>query len=364
MFITENQNVGDSVLFLLSSREALANIVEATGTENAPELINFIYNEASDYEVMHLLVSGSLPEEKYNDVAEMMLFSEFKESMLKNHDFVTEMVGEDIFENILNEVDSLYMATSTAAPVLEFEAQTNADVALARMIIEVGGNIGNRARAAANSKATFMAKGDAARAAAAAKKKSAAALAAKKKMHFATSNVSTKAKAYALKNKLVGAVKSGKAAVQTKAKALGKAAYGMTPSGKMAAAGKAARTGQGIVGAAKPSAALVKGAKVQAALTKAAPAAGGAAGAALAIYAGAKIYKRFFSQAAKACAGQSGSAKTMCMNKYKKQAIMKQAAAIQSASGTCAKSKNPEKCKAGVATKVQSLKAKAAQIAA
>ena len=91
---------------------------------------------------------------------------------------------------------------------------------------------------------------------------------------------------------------------------------------------------------------------------------GGAAAAALAIYAGAKIYKRFFSQAAKACAGQSGSAKSMCMNKYKKQAIMKQASAIQSASGTCAKSKNPGKCKAGVAAKVQALKAKAAKIAA
>ena len=83
---------------------------------------------------------------------------------------------------------------------------------------------------------------------------------------------------------------------------------------------------------------------------------------ALAIYAGAKVYKRFFSQAAKACGGMKGAAKTQCMGKYKKQAIMKQAAAIQSASGSCAKSKSPEKCKAGIAKKVQSLKAKAASI--
>jgi len=90
---------------------------------------------------------------------------------------------------------------------------------------------------------------------------------------------------------------------------------------------------------------------------------GGAAAAALAFYAGAKIYKRFFSQAAKACAGQSGAAKTACMNKYKKQAIMKQAAAIQSASNTCAKSKDPAKCKAAVGKKVSALKAKAAKLA-
>ena len=119
MFITENQNIGDSVLFLLSSRAALANIVEFSATENASDLVSFIHNEASDYEVMHLLVHGSLPEEKYNDVAEMFLFSQFKESMLMNHAFVTEMVGEDVFENILYEVDSLYMATSTARPVIE-----------------------------------------------------------------------------------------------------------------------------------------------------------------------------------------------------------------------------------------------------
>jgi hypothetical protein len=70
------------------------------------------------------------------------------------------------------------------------------------------------------------------------------------------------------------------------------------------------------------------------------------------------------SQAAKACAGQSGAAKTACMAKYKKQAIMKQAAAIQSASSTCAKSKDPAKCKAAVAKKVASLRAKAAKISA
>ncbi len=52
------------------------------------------------------------------------------------------------------------------------------------------------------------------------------------------------------------------------------------------------------------------------------------------------------------------------MAKFKKQAIMKQAAAIQAASKTCAKSKDPVKCKAGIARKVQSLRAKAASIAA
>ena len=398
MFITENQNVGDSVLFLLSSRVALANIVEASKTENAAELVSFIHNEASDYEIMHLLMNGSLPEEKYNDVAEMLLFSEFKESMMMNHEFVTEMVGEDIFENILHEVDSLYMAYSTAKPLIEFEAQTDPEFAIAQMLVEypTGSRVSTVAKKAAETKAQYMARVNAANAATATRQKASAA-AAKMKGGGGAPSYLARGKGIASKKVAAGkavaaqkyaagkslAAKTG-AAIQHKAGQAVKAAkstaaatkaklVAMTPKAKIAKMGAAARSGASSAG---PSKGLVKAAKVQSAIqgapkaiakfagTKAGMATGGAAAAALAIYAGAKIYKRFFSQAAKACGGQSGDAKTSCMNKYKKAAIMKQASAIQSASGTCAKSKNPEKCKAGVAAKVQALKAKAAKIAA
>jgi len=346
MFITENQNVGDSVLFLLSSREALANIVEHSKTENADSLVKFIYNEASDYEIMHLLLNGSLPEEKYNDVAEMILFSDFKQSMLINKDFVTEMVGEDIFDNILNEVDCLYMAGSTARPVLEFLSQDDMEVTLAMMVSEQGGNIGAVGRKALAYKSKMAAAGR------------------QTGMGGETSKLTL------WKSKLASAIKTGKADVAAKYKAMiAKAQAALktaTAGAKGEITGKGGRAAPTTMAKVKAAGKYVGG--KAAAFAKAHPTAvkatGGAAGAALAIYAGAKVYKRFFSQAAKACGGQSGASKTQCMGKYKKQAIMKQAAAIQSASGTCAKSKNPEKCKAGVATKVQALKAKAAQIAA
>ena len=362
MFITENQNVGDSVLFLLSSREALANIVEHSKTENADSLVKFIYNEASDYEIMHLLLNGSLPEEKYNDVAEMILFSEFKQSMLINKDFVTEIVGEDIFDNILNEVDCLYMAGSTARPVLEFLSQDDMEVTLAMMVSEQGGNIGNVARAAARQKSKMAAAG----------------------RYPSAPMAGQTSKITLWKSKLAAAVKAGKADVAAKYKSMiasAKAELAKATSGaKGVITGKGGRaaptTGAKIKAAAKHYGGKVavaaktpitvggKAVTVGGKTVTAGAAAGGAAGAALAIYAGAKVYKRFFSQAAKACGGQSGAAKTQCMGKYKKQAIMKQASAIQSASGSCAKSGNPEKCKAGIAKKVQSLKAKAARIAA
>jgi len=130
MFITENQNVGDSVLFLLAARETLSSIIEGEESVNKNDLIKFIQVEASDYQVMNLLLKGTLPEDKYNAVDEALLFSEFKESMLINKNFVTEIIGDDIFDNVLNEVDSLYMVTSTQKPVLELAAQTNLDVNL------------------------------------------------------------------------------------------------------------------------------------------------------------------------------------------------------------------------------------------
>jgi len=136
MFITEHQNIGDSVLFLLSARSALANVVEASSVEKREELISFIHNEASDYEIMHLLLKGSFPKHKYNTVSEMLLFSNLKESMLINKDFIIEAVGQELFDNVLNEVDSLYGQTSTARSILEVDMTKDKELAMAFMINE------------------------------------------------------------------------------------------------------------------------------------------------------------------------------------------------------------------------------------
>jgi len=352
MFITENQNIGDSVLFLLSSRAALANIIEASGTKNSSDLISFIHNEASDYEIMNLLVNGSLPDEKYNDVAEMLLFSEFKESVMMNKDFVIEMVGEDTFYNVLHEVDSLYMGISTASPIIEFASMQDQEIAIACMINEAG--VGAKIVAGQSAKALAKKKAQHAAQAKLASMKGANVAIGKHKVGSAVA-----AGKKAVMDKVAAAKGSlGKATAGAKGKIIGKGGRAAPTSGaKMKAAGKYYGAKVGAAGK------IAAGKTAAFAATPAGMAVGGAAAAALAIYAGAKIYKRFLSQAAKSCGGQSGAAKTACMSKYKKQAIMKQAAAIQSASSTCAKSKDPAKCKAAVAKKVQSLKSKAAAIA-
>lgn len=504
MYITENQSVGDSVLFLLAARTALSNIVESSKNKNA-DVINFIHNEASDYQIMNLLLHGTLPKEKYDVVGEAMLFSDLKESMLQNYNYVTEMVGEDIFFNVLHEVDSLYMETSTSAPILEVTSNSDDDVAGAFALYSLSeGPIKtawNTAKVNAQVKADQL-KAAAAKKVAAAKAKVAAAKGsvaqgiAKKKADVAqgiakrktalvrrgelnrgkvlaksdpaklksaaqsssqTKNMATAAKKAELSKAAASTGQAKNVAAAAKKAELAKAA---APGQKVAAAAKqkaalakaaapaqkaaaAAKTKAGLASAAQSSsqaknmaaaankaelmkaskgakamgaaqhakatkvtqaahaaqqkqagaklaqavksttaktsaaksglagkvaagkAALGKGAAAAGkfATSKAGLATGGAAGAALAIYAGYKIYKRFLSQAAKSCAGQSGAAKTACMNKYKKTALMKQASAIQSASSKCAQSKDPAKCKAAIAAKISSIKAKAAKIA-
>jgi len=81
-----------------------------------------------------------------------------------------------------------------------------------------------------------------------------------------------------------------------------------------------------------------------------------------AIKAGFMAYKRFFSQAAKACAGRSGVEKTSCMNQFKTKALQAQIKVLQSAMGGCSKSKDPVKCKAKLQNKINKIKAKMGQL--
>jgi len=85
---------------------------------------------------------------------------------------------------------------------------------------------------------------------------------------------------------------------------------------------------------------------------------GAAALAALIAYAGYQVYKKFFSKAAKACAGQKGPAKEQCIAGFRKKATVAQAQTLMKASAACSKAKDPRKCKAAVMAKVAKIKGK------
>jgi len=63
------------------------------------------------------------------------------------------------------------------------------------------------------------------------------------------------------------------------------------------------------------------------------------------IVAGVKLYKSNFTKAARQCAGLPEKEKALCMLKTKALAKNVQLKSLQSNTGKCVKTKNPEKCK-------------------
>ena len=78
-----------------------------------------------------------------------------------------------------------------------------------------------------------------------------------------------------------------------------------------------------------------------------------AAGVAVVGYA---VYKRFLSKAAKACKGKSGGEKSVCMAKFKADALQAKHKAMVANTKHCARAKNPAKCKALVVLKINKIK--------
>ena len=85
---------------------------------------------------------------------------------------------------------------------------------------------------------------------------------------------------------------------------------------------------------------------------------GAAAIAAVVLVIAYKAYKRFYSKAAKACAGKKGDIKTSCMNKFKREALKSQMITLQKGTAACRKTKDPNKCKNRIQTKLRSIKVK------
>jgi len=77
-----------------------------------------------------------------------------------------------------------------------------------------------------------------------------------------------------------------------------------------------------------------------------------------AVAVGIVAYKKFFSQAAKACKGRSGNDKENCINSFKSKAAEHYISAIQNKKKDCKETKNPKQCIQKMDSKINKLKAK------
>jgi hypothetical protein len=84
----------------------------------------------------------------------------------------------------------------------------------------------------------------------------------------------------------------------------------------------------------------------------------GVALAALIIYASKKVYDRYFSAAAKACSKKKGAEKSMCIKKYKAEALRKREAQLRRSMVICGKVRNSKKCSNRIQAKIKEIRNK------
>jgi len=341
-------NIPDSILFLTSCRLAIKESVmvnEELEKYTKLGLVDFVMNEATDYQVMSIVVNDEFIEEKYDAFDELNLFDQYKEMVVDNISEFSSVMGSEDLKSILYEIGPISQeGLSTATPILEFLYESGVLYEKGKMSDWVKAA---KEKASKGKVAAGKVKDKASDIAFDAQVKSRAL---KKRMGYKAQKTgkAIKGAASSAKEKVISAKDAAKQKAsdvafdaKAKARALKKSIPHKTRS--------MARTG---------------GEKVQAAMGTKAGKAGAIALAAAAIYAGVKVYQRFMSQAAKACSSQSGGAKTTCMAKYKSNALRGQIAATQRGVSACAKAKDPVKCKASIQARVQKLQNKLSKVGA
>jgi hypothetical protein len=116
-------NIPDSILFLTSCRLAIKESVLANEDlehYTALGLADYVMNEATDYQIMSIVVDDEYVEEKYNFESELALFDRYKEMVVENiHDFAF-LESHDL-KSLLYEVGPVSQeGISSATPILEF----------------------------------------------------------------------------------------------------------------------------------------------------------------------------------------------------------------------------------------------------
>lgn len=299
----------NEISFLLCMREALISSIKNSDIKNKKKAVNYIRNEATDYQVMHYVMRGEFPETSRNMLDESVVFEEYKNFI---SGYLTELGDYDLASSIITEIGPISpYGLDTAKPILEsavfnqFKSglTRDADAKKLASLAEVNPAKSELARA-------YQSTGGAAQTAAAGAKAQQAASAVNMPDPTGVNPAQT------------GMLARGKAMIQQGAAA----AKGALAKGATAA--------QGAWKAAGPAGQVVAGVAAAAAIA----------------YGAYKIYQKFFSQAAKACSNAPD--KKTCMANYKQKAQAAQVSALSRGMSKC----KDAKCKAALQAKIAKLK--------
>jgi hypothetical protein len=339
-------------------------MIDQSSVDDKASLKEFILKEASDYQVMSLLVEGELPEEAYNPVAEGMIFSRLKEQLIQNYATISEVVEPSLLNNIIFEVDTLY-PNSTSEWLSESQLDETGKLGyLSEVSIksDKSKKMYDDSRTAGSqiqpNKSSQMYKDATAQQAKSRRAGSFIKADHSKKMYdrnkgnVAASQVKGHQAGEMGQYKGYNAGETGSAEKALKQRQADRAAeVNMNdPAGagdKLSLWQRMAAAGKEVWGSVSKAASSKTGKGVAAGIL-----------ATIAAYAGYKAYQRFLSKAARSCKGTSGAEKTECMAKFKAQGKAAQVKELKKGLSVCGKSSNPAKCKATINNKIMKLSSK------
>ena len=112
----------ESLLFLKLARQSVCKSIDESSVEEKTELKDYIQNEASDYEVIHLITLGEMPEDKFDDISEQVVWECFRKDIVRAHDYFTieEGYNEEDVNRIIFEMGPISeFGLSSAQPIME-----------------------------------------------------------------------------------------------------------------------------------------------------------------------------------------------------------------------------------------------------
>lgn len=94
--------LSDSQMFHISARESLCEIVldSSSDSETKKRLIHFLTKEATDYQIMSLLVDEQLPLNESDFSHEIYIYEMFHAIVESNRDFLEEWMGADFVDSL------------------------------------------------------------------------------------------------------------------------------------------------------------------------------------------------------------------------------------------------------------------------
>ena len=345
MIIAENFNLNESLLFLLSMRETLCLLIDESNISYKKELKSFIINEASDYQIVSLILDGELPLDESQYFNELVLFERIRIEVKENKNLICEMFGADIFDDVAKKVDSISPKFSTRKPLLEDDDNPYS-------IQNMLKNAGKPSTKVTPSKYKIDPK---------IKAMLDSAKKAEKKYH-ASFDLKPKADISSTSKVIKKAIDKPKIIpakpVPTKiiSKVVDKSSITAPKPDVKKAVSLRANIDKAFNNLKQQA---QSGTQAATSFVKAHPGAiAGVLLAVLAIYASVKIYKRFYSKAAKSCSSYKGIKKTTCMKKFQLTGYKAQLMDLKKAATQCGLTKDPEKCVKTIKSKMDKINKK------